>query len=84
LNLHNYALAFNTQALGDKSPSQQCPPAAGKLADGEVGLEEANKQGGGAIGLTCGRFVVVARTERLPAMAGGEAVATRPPRLGLR
>jgi hypothetical protein len=21
---------FNTQALGDKSPSQQCPPAAGQ------------------------------------------------------
>jgi hypothetical protein len=59
-------------------------PRRGKLADGEVGLEEANKRGGGAIGLTCGRFVVVARTERLPAMAGGEAVATRPPRLGLR
>jgi hypothetical protein len=30
LNLHNYALAFNTQALGDESLSQQCPPAAGQ------------------------------------------------------
>jgi hypothetical protein len=30
LNLHNHALEFNAQALGDNSPSQQCPPAAGQ------------------------------------------------------
>jgi hypothetical protein len=36
------------------------------------------------IGLTCGLFAVVARAERGPAMAGGEAVATRPLRLGFR
>jgi hypothetical protein len=58
-------------------------PRRGKLAGGEVRPEEANKQGEGAIGLTCGRFAVVARTERSPAMAGGEAVTTRPSRLGL-
>jgi hypothetical protein len=56
----------------------------GKLAGGEVGPEEANKRGEGAIGLTCGRFAVEARAERRPAMADGEAVATRLPRLGLR
>jgi hypothetical protein len=28
LNLHNYALAFNTQAPGANSPSQLYPPAA--------------------------------------------------------
>jgi hypothetical protein len=28
LNLHKYALAFNTQALGKNSPSQLYPPAA--------------------------------------------------------
>jgi hypothetical protein len=32
-------------------------------------------------GLTCGLFAVAARAERGPAMAGGEAVAARPPRL---
>jgi hypothetical protein len=36
------------------------------------------------IGLTCGLLPAVARAERSPAMAGGEAVAARPPRLGLR
>jgi hypothetical protein len=36
------------------------------------------------IGLTCGLFAVVARAERGPAMAGGEAVATRPLQLGFR
>jgi hypothetical protein len=84
LNFDNYALAFNTQALGDNSPSQECPPTAGKLADSKVGPEEANKRGESAIGLTCGWITVVARTERRTAMAGGEAVAARPPRLGLR
>jgi hypothetical protein len=39
---------------------------------------------GWAIGLTCGLLTVVARAERSPAMDGGEAVAERPPRLGLR
>jgi hypothetical protein len=58
-------------------------PRRGKLAGGEVGPEEANKRGGWAIGLTCGRFAVVARTERRPAMADDEVVAARPPRLGL-
>jgi hypothetical protein len=28
LNLHSYALAFNTQAPGENSPSQLYPPAA--------------------------------------------------------
>jgi hypothetical protein len=28
LKLHNHTLAFNTQTLGDKSPSQLYPPAA--------------------------------------------------------
>jgi hypothetical protein len=36
------------------------------------------------IELTCGLFAVVAGAERGPAMAGGEVVAARPPRLGLR
>jgi hypothetical protein len=36
------------------------------------------------IGLTCDRFAVVARVERDPAMAGGEAMTARPPRLGFR
>jgi hypothetical protein len=35
------------------------------------------------IGLTCGRFTVVAQTERRLAIAGDEAVAARPPRLRL-
>jgi hypothetical protein len=43
-------------------------PQRGKIAGGEVGPEEANERGEGAIGLTCGRFAVVARTERCPAM----------------
>jgi hypothetical protein len=83
LNFDNYALAFNTQALGDNSPSQQCPPTAGKLADGKVGPEEANKQGKVRLDSR------VAESQwwlgrRDVAMAGGEAVAARPPRLGLR
>jgi hypothetical protein len=32
----------------------------------------------------CGLFAVVARAERGPTMAGGEAVVARPPQLGLR
>jgi hypothetical protein len=36
------------------------------------------------IGLTCGLFAVVARAERGPVMASGEAVAARSPRLGFR
>jgi hypothetical protein len=36
------------------------------------------------IGLTCDRFAVVARAERDPVMAGGEAVTARPSRLGFR
>jgi hypothetical protein len=84
LNLQNYALAFNTQALGDNSPSQQCPPAAGQARRRRAWAGGGNKRGGCAIGLTCGWIAVVARTERRPVMAGGEAVAARPPRLGLR
>jgi hypothetical protein len=36
------------------------------------------------IGLTCGRFAVVARAERDPTMAASEAVTARPPRLRFR
>jgi hypothetical protein len=61
------------------NPLHNCTPLPrrGKLAGGEVGPEEANKRGGWAIGLTCARFVMVARAERRPAMAGGEVVAAR-------
>jgi hypothetical protein len=36
------------------------------------------------IGLTCRLLAVVARAKWGPVMAGGEAVAARPPRLGFR
>jgi hypothetical protein len=36
------------------------------------------------IGLTCVLFAVAARAEMGPVMAGGEAVAAQPPRLGFQ
>jgi hypothetical protein len=84
LNIHTNTLGSCTQALGEKSLHIHTLPLRGKLADGEVRPEEANKQCGKVIGLTCDRFAVVARPERGPAMAGGEVVVARPPRLGFR
>jgi hypothetical protein len=83
LNLHNYALAFNTQALGDESLSQQCPPAAGQAR------RWRGRAGGGKQARGMGDW-----THVWPIRGGGsdgeafgdgrrEAVAARPPRLGL-
>jgi hypothetical protein len=59
-------------------------PRRGKLAGGEVGPGEVNKQGGKSIGLTRDRPTSVAWPEKDAAMAGGETVVVRPPQLGFR
>jgi hypothetical protein len=66
LNLHTNTLGSCTQALRGKSLHIHTLPRRGNLAGGEIGPEEANKQGGKMIGLTSDRFAVVARPERGP------------------
>jgi hypothetical protein len=56
--------------------------AAWKLAGGEVGPEQINKQHGRVIYLTPSRLVVMVRPGRSPASGGGEVAAARPLRLG--
>jgi hypothetical protein len=83
-NFTNIPLHLTPRPSGT-NPLHNCTlPRWGKLAGGEVGPEEANKRGRWVIGLTCGRFAVVAQAKRRLAMAGGEVVAARPLRLGLR
>jgi hypothetical protein len=50
LNIHTNTLGSCTQALGEKSLHIHTLPLRGKLADGEVRPEEANKQCGKVIG----------------------------------
>jgi hypothetical protein len=65
LKLHNQTLAFNTQTLGDKSPSQLYPPAA------EQARRRRGQAGGGkqAIGMGDWTHVWLIRGGR----SGGEA-----------
>jgi hypothetical protein len=84
LKLHKSALGFCTQALGERSPSQPYPSAAEQARRRRGRVGGGKQVRGWAIGLMCGLFAVVARAERGPAMAGGEAVASRPPRLRFR
>jgi hypothetical protein len=51
LNLHKYALTFNTQAPGENSPSQLYPPAA-EQARRRRGRAEGRKQARGMIDST--------------------------------
>jgi hypothetical protein len=84
LNFHNYALAFSTWALGDKSPSQPCPPAAGQ------DRRWLGRAGGGKRARGRGDWTHVwpirggGSDREVSGDAGGEAVAARPPRLRLR
>jgi hypothetical protein len=55
-NFTNIPLHLTPRPSGTNPLHNSAFPRRGKLAGGEVGPEEANKRGGWAIGLTCGRF----------------------------
>jgi hypothetical protein len=81
LNLHTYTLDSSRKVPGGFRLHSHALQRRGKLAGGEAGPGVVNKRGGRSIELTCDRSAAVAWPEKSLAMAGGETVAVRPPRL---
>jgi hypothetical protein len=82
LKLHTSTLPSSRKDPGEFLASQPCPPVAGQARRRRGRLGVVNKRGGWLIKLTCARSAAVAWSKKSPAIAGGEAVAARPPRLG--